>query len=168
MLSVVWATPGYLAPGDAELDVAAAVLMQRLRAQLVTGSYAVSDVSAWQKSNIGTSLFEVNARMRSDHRPEEALSRVDAELTSLRDAGPSEPEVATARNSMIHLMATTDLIGRAALVRDCLRAGIADGESCLDKVQSRYAGITPAAVRDAIKGLLPQNSRVVVSTAAPR
>ena len=101
-LYLSWLTPPLYAPGDAELDVVAAVLSggknSRLYKRLVYDLQIAQDVSAFQASKMLASIFQiaVTARPSSDP-PEQTLEKlktiVDEELQRLRDAPPDDREV---------------------------------------------------------------------------
>ena len=101
-LYLSWLTPPLYSPGDAELDVVAAVLSggknSRLYKRLIYDLQIAQDVSAFQASKMLASIFQivVTARPSSDP-PEQTLEKlktiVDEELQRLRDAPPDDREV---------------------------------------------------------------------------
>lgn len=157
-----WVTPAANTPGDAELDLAASVLSSRLRSRLVQGSHAALAVFVDNQSRAGSSRFRVTAKMRDDHISDEALRALDAELTALQDKGPSDAELAVARDELDRYMRSTNLTQRASHALHCARLGFLG--NCADQMAARYAPITPDAVRDAVRALLPLGKRVVVAT----
>ncbi|MDQ3035749.1 MAG: insulinase family protein, partial [Myxococcota bacterium] len=81
-LRVVWPTPAYGAPGDAELDVIAHVLTERLQLTLVEQGLALA---AWarQSSHQLCSEFTAGALVPHERGTAEALAAIDAELARL-------------------------------------------------------------------------------------
>ena len=91
-LYLAWLTPASLAPGDAELDLAASVLAggknSRLYRRLVYEMQIAQDVSAFQSSANLISTFNIVATARPGHTVDELKTVVDEELDKLRRAPP--------------------------------------------------------------------------------
>ncbi len=99
-----WLTPPAYQPDDAELAVAAQILAggksSRLYKSLVYGRQIAQDVDANQDARALASTFLIEVTARAGHTPAELEEAIDAELAALRDHGPTEEEVARARNQI--------------------------------------------------------------------
>lgn len=87
---MMWHSPGYYTPGDAELDLFADALSNgmnaRLNASLVYKMQIAQDVNAFQSSKEMGSLFTIVATAKPGHTAEELEAAIDVELTKiLRD-----------------------------------------------------------------------------------
>jgi len=104
-LSINWATPPRLKPGDRELDFLGLILSSgkssRLYKKLVYELQIAQDVSAVQDSGQLASTFEITVTLRKGKDPLRALSIVDAELDKLRTAPPTRDEVERARAKLL-------------------------------------------------------------------
>ncbi len=152
-LRLAWHTPALFAPGDADLDLAAHVLgggkSSRLYKALVFERRIAQDVFAYQGSQMLGSLFHVGATAKPDHDLAEIGAAVDEELARLAAEGPTEAELARARNthladfykSLDHLQTRADLLNHYQNL-----LGDPDG---VERDVARYAAATCASVRDA-------------------
>ncbi len=99
---MAWITSSYFKPGDADADIAAAVLgggkSSRLYKSLVYEKQIAQNVTAEQKSLSIGSVFEIEATARTGHTAEELEMAIQAELDRIREAGPDGAEVDRARN----------------------------------------------------------------------
>jgi zinc protease len=97
-----WLTSPIFKPGDAEADLAAAILgggkSSRLYKKLVYEKQIAQDVSANQQSLILGSVFEIQVTAKAGVKPEDLEKAIDAELDAFRKNGPSAAELARARN----------------------------------------------------------------------
>lgn len=97
-LTMVWHSPALFAPGDAELDLAAAVLTSgktsRLYKRLVYEDQLATSVRAFQRSNSLGSLFTVQVMARQDASLDDIEKAVDEVLTTFVAEGPTEGELA--------------------------------------------------------------------------
>ncbi len=152
-LRLAWHTPALFAPGDADLDLAAHVLAggksSRLYRSLVFERRIAQDVFAYQGSQLLGSLFHIGATAKPDHDLTEIGAAVDAEIERLAADGPTEAELARARNthladfykSLDHLQTRADLLNHYQHV-----LGDPDG---VGRDVARYARRDRASVRDA-------------------
>jgi predicted Zn-dependent peptidase len=98
---MAWLSPAHYAPGDAELDLAAAVLTSgkasRLSRALVYEQEIAQTVSARQSSMKLQSYFTVEAIARPDVPLARLEQAIDVELEKLRQDGPTARELARAQ-----------------------------------------------------------------------
>jgi zinc protease len=152
-LRFAWHAPALFAPGDADMDMAAHVLgggkSSRLYRSLVFEKRLAQDVFAYQGSQMLSSLFQVGVTAKPGHDLDEAAAAVDAEIVRLAADGPTEAELARARNTHLadffkgldHLQTRGDLLNHYQHV-----LGNPDGVA---PDVGRYEQTTVASVRDA-------------------
>src|SRR6267142_2632292 len=99
---LAWLTSPIFKPGDAEADLAAAILgggkSSRLYKKLVYEKQIAQDVAVTQQSLILGSVFEVQATARPGVKPEDLEKAINAELDTFRKDGPAAAELTRARN----------------------------------------------------------------------
>jgi zinc protease len=164
-----WLTPSYFKPGDAEADLTARILgggkASRLYKSLVYEKKIAQDVTALQQSAGITSIFQIVATAKPGHTVEELEAAIDHELDSLRTAGPTEAELAAAKNSIFtNIITSLENLGSFGGVADRLQTynhyvGTPD---YLNKDMDRYAAVTPAALKAFATDELAKNKRGVV------
>ncbi len=152
-LRLSWHAPALFAPGDADLDMAAHVLgggkSSRLYRSLVFEKRIAQDVFAYQGSQMLGSLFQVGATAKPGHGMEEIAAAVTAEIDRLAAEGPTDAELARARNTHMadfykgldHLQTRADLLNHYQHV-----LGNPDG---VGRDVARYEQTTTASVREA-------------------
>ena len=152
-LRLTWHSPALFAPGDADLDMAAHVLgggkSSRLYKALVFDQRIAQDAFAYQSSQILGSLFQVGATAKPGHNLDEITAAVTAEIDRLASDGPTEAELARARNthladfykSLEHLQTRADLLNHYQHV-----LGDPDGVA---RDVARYERTTAESVREA-------------------
>jgi len=164
-LDVHWVTPALDAPGDAELDVAAAVLSNRgagwLERALVSPGIAVS-VGAGQQSMQHASVFTVHVVLADGHGPDEALARVDHALARFQaDVGQSDLQRARVgwyNAKLFALESSMAWASRLAAAR--LKGPLA---AVYDGDVDQHSRVSPDAVRGAVRSWLGPAKRVVVA-----
>ncbi|HXM92741.1 MAG TPA: pitrilysin family protein [Candidatus Dormibacteraeota bacterium] len=101
---MAWLTSPIFKPGDAEADLAARILAgghsSRLYKKLVYDKQIALEVRANQQSLILGSMFEIQATAKPGHTAEELEKAINEELEALRKDGPTEAELARARNGV--------------------------------------------------------------------
>jgi len=152
-LRLAWHAPALFAPGDADLDMAAHVLgggkSSRLYRALVFEQRIAQDVFAYQGSQLLASLFQVGATAKPGQDLDGIAAAVNAEIQRLATDGPTEAELARARNTHLadfykgldHLQTRGDLLNHYQHV-----LGDPDG---VRRDVARYEATTTASVRDA-------------------
>lgn len=164
---VLWPTPAYREPGDAELDVLRQLLVGRTDAPLYralrTSGLAVS-VAVRQHSQALGSYFQVHAVAARGHHTGELLSVIDGVLDAMRDRAPDEQAVARARLEW----ETAFLLGTESLVSIARRHGTrVQGEvPTADAEIRRYRAVTRETVRDTLRDWLPPDRRLVFFVAS--
>ncbi len=164
--TMVWHSPPQYAPGDAEMDLVAAVLSDgkdsRLFRRLVHGDALATDVSAYQESNVLQSLFRIAVTARPDADLDRIEAIVDEEVARLRREGPTEAEIARARARIE--TRTVEALQSVEARADVLNAyEFAFGEpDSLARDLGRYRQATPAMVKDWAGRILDPERRLVL------
>jgi predicted Zn-dependent peptidase len=152
-LRLAWHSPALFAAGDADLDMAAHVLgggkSSRLYRSLVFDRRIAQDVFAYQGSQLLGSLFQVGATAKPGQDLDGITAAIDEEIGRLAAEGPTEAELARARNTHLadfykgldHLQTRGDLLNHYQYV-----LGDPDG---VGRDVARYEQTTIASVRDA-------------------
>jgi zinc protease len=164
-----WLTPPAYQPGDAELAVAAQILAggksSRLYKSLVYGRQIAQDVDADQDSRALASTFLIEVTARAGHTPAEIEEAIDLELASLRDHGPTEQEVARARNQIeTAIVSSLEKLGGDGLADQLNHYNQYTGDpGYLVQDVAQLRKITAADVQRAARTWLQKKSRVVVA-----
>jgi zinc protease len=169
---MAWLTPGYLQPGDAELDVVGGVLSDgknsRLYKRLVYDLQLAQSVSAAQYSSDLSSLFLIDVVARpSEEDPDALLARitaiVDEELETLQMAPPDPREVARVTNglqaSFVRRMET--VAGKAERLNAYFAA--TGNPDYFGEDLARYLALDATDVQAAARRWLPTGQRVELS-----
>jgi zinc protease len=166
---MAWLTSSIYQPGDAEADIAATALgggrSSRLYKKLVYEQQIAQDVNVSQYSLMLGSVFQVVATARPGHTAQELEKAIDTELSSFRETGPEEAEVARARNIFeTRIIQGLENLGGFGGVADRLNSynHYLGDPGYLQKDLQRYRTVTPAAVRDFAQKQLAPAARVVV------
>jgi len=164
-----WLTPPAYQKDDAELAVAAQILAggksSRLYKSLVYGRQIAQDVDANQDARALASTFLIEVTARAGHTPAELEEAIDAELAALRDHGPTEQEVARARNQIeTAIVSSLEKLGGDGLADQLNHYNQYTGDpGYLAKDVAHLRSITAADVQRAARTWLQQKSRVVVA-----
>ena len=166
---MAWLTSPIYSPGDADADVASAVLgggrSSRLYKKLVYEKQIAQDVSASQYSLTLGSVFSIEATARPGHTAEELEQAVDAELKALRESGPDQSEIERARNVIeTRIVQGLETLGGFGGVADRLNMYnhyLRNPGFLADDIQ-RYRAVTPASVKMFAERQLGLTSRAVV------
>jgi predicted Zn-dependent peptidase len=133
-LYLVWPSPAYFEPGDAEMDLIASILADgpssRLYDRLVAKERLAQDVAAFQASQDLGSLFYIEATAVAGGDLEKIKRIVLEEIERLATEGPTEQEVARvqAAQEASFLRGVENLNRRADKLNDYYRHfGVADG-----------------------------------------
>jgi zinc protease len=99
-----WAIPGARTPAHYALELASLILADgessRLSQRLVKASGLARSVGAWTDGNRGNDLFVIEALLSSRGDLKAVAREIDAELRRLAQTGPTEAELARARNRL--------------------------------------------------------------------
>lgn len=163
-----WHTPGTFAPGDAELDLLAAVLgggeASRLYRRLVVEEQLAQSVSAYQGSQQFSSSFVVTVQLRSGADQARVEAIVAEELAKLRDEPMTDRELrrAVTRYEAGAVWGLESLLARAERLQSYNHfLGQPDGITFdLD----RYRAATAATIRDYARQYLDPERGVVLVT----
>ncbi|NIM50669.1 MAG: insulinase family protein [Gemmatimonadales bacterium] len=162
-----WLTPRLYAPGDAELDIAGAVLSRgknsRLYKRLVYDMQIAQNVSAFQSSAELGSEFCIMSTARSGHDLNELEAVIQEELDKLKAEGPTGREVQRAINQYEagFLSRMESLMGKADQLNGYyFRTGNPD---YFNEDLARYRALDPADVQSVVKTQLRNNARVILS-----
>jgi zinc protease len=97
-----WIMPSIFQPGDAESDLLAHILgggkSSRLYKSLVYEKQIAQDVSVQNQNLLLGSVFELQATAKPGVKIEDLEKAIDQELEKLRSEGPTQAELARARN----------------------------------------------------------------------
>jgi zinc protease len=164
-----WLTSPIFKPGDAEADLAAAILgggkSSRLYKKLVYEKQIAQEVAANQQSLILGSVFEVQVTAKAGVKPEDLEKAVKAELDAFRKTGPSGAELARARNVIeSRIIAGLETLGGFGGVADRLNSynhylGTPD---FLAADIARYENATIESIEAFAQGQLNENQSAVV------
>ena len=162
----VWRSPAHMAPGDAEMDLAAEVLSEgkqsRLYQALVYEKRVALDVTAYQESRALGSQFVVRATAQEGVELDQLEQAVSKVLATFRGAPPTENELARARNNfeVQFVRRLEKLRNRAELLNTYFaRTGEPD---FVQQDLARYRAVTPAAVHHLVKSTLVPDRAVLL------
>jgi zinc protease len=172
-LYLAWLTPAHFSPGDAELDLVAAVLAggknSRLFKRLVYDMQIAQNVSAFQSSGSLSSEFYVivTARASADKTPDQVNEQikqiVDEEIEKLRQSPPDAREVQRAINQLeASFFARMERVGGFGGKADQLNAYFTStgNPDYFNEDLARYRAIQPNDIRAAARQFLPVGKRV--------
>jgi len=166
-----WVSPASLAPGDADLDLAASILSDGedspLYKALVRDQQIAQSVSVRQGSQSLTSLFVIDATAASGHTADELVAAIDKVLADFRAREVTEEEVSMARTGYeVQFFGSLATIqGKAAQLADY--NAITGDPGFLSKDLARYRAATPASVSAAFRQYVPAESRVILEFVPP-
>jgi zinc protease len=172
-LTLVWHAPPAYAPGSAELGLLARVLGEgpssRLVRRLVLETRLAESVDVAFEPRLHGSLFVVQVTAVPGADLEAVKREALAVLAGVAATGPAEAELASARarQEVALRQVKEDLLRRADKLNEYrFFLGRPDGFA---QDLARFAGATPAGVRDAARGLGTGrlDLRVLPATAAP-
>ena len=167
-LYLAWLTPRRFAPGDATLDVLAAVLADgknsRLYKRLVYDTQMAQDVTAYQRLGALGSSFRIIATARPGHTAAELQQAIDEEIARVQREPPTAREVERALNQIEAsfyrgMERVGGFGGKADQLNDYFASG--GGPDFFAEDLARYTALTPADVQAAA-------SRVAAGGAARR
>jgi zinc protease len=168
-LFMAWHSPPIFQEGDAEAEMTARILgggkASRFYKRLVYDLKIAQSVSAGQISLTLGSVFQIASTAKPGHTAEELEKEIDAELERFAADGPTESEVAGARNAIqSSIWMSLESLGGFSGVADRLnRYNHHLGDpGYLEKDLARYEKVTPASLRDFARQWLQANRRVVV------
>ncbi len=168
---MVWHSPAYYKPGDAESDLLGDVLAggfgSRLYQRLVVKDQLASDVSASQNSSYLQSLFAISATAKEGVPLDKLEKAIDEEVEKLKQEGPTESELA--RYVTQREVQSLDSLQSLASKADRLN----QYEFYLGEPNSfkwdldRYRKATPADVKNWANKILDLNGRLILRVVPP-
>ncbi|MGQ0505626.1 MAG: M16 family metallopeptidase [Myxococcaceae bacterium] len=168
-LMVGWHTPRSFQPGDAALDLLAAILSDgdssRLNRALVRDRKIAQSVQAQQQGLELQSAFQITAIAAPGATAAALKAEVDKVLEGIRTKGVTPREVERAKKKIETVrMASLQRVGGFGGKADTLQSynhllGTPDG---IKQDIERFRAVTPQEVQNAVKTYLPANARVVV------
>jgi predicted Zn-dependent peptidase len=168
-IRMIWPTPAFLTPGDAELDDVAYILgrgeSSRLYSRLVTETGMATEVFARQYSFELASYFVIFAEAAPERALDDIVPIIDEEVSRLCEAPPEHREFQRAQylNRARELITDESLATRAVSLSR-IRSPLADdGFYRLEDDLERYAEVTREDVQQAVCRFLPTERRLVVS-----
>jgi zinc protease len=164
---LAWITPRHFEPGDAALDVVAAVLTEgknsRLYKRLVYDMQIAQDVNAYQSSAELASNFQIVATPQPGHTIAEVQKVIDEELRKLQQEDPTAREVERALNQIeASFYNRMERIGGFGGVADQMNSYFVDAgdPDWFNEDLARYRALSPSDIRAAALRFLPLDRRV--------
>ncbi len=163
---MAWLSPKHFAPGDAELDLLAAIASSgktsRLYKSLVYDKKLAQSVVAYQGSQSLRSYFTVQVVARPGIELSQIEAAVDEELARLRDEPADQDELARARTTyeMGFVSQLQSLEQRASTLNMYFAHNGNPGWATQDL--QRYRDATAKTVQDYAKRVLDPNRRVIL------
>ena len=160
-----WHSPGFYQAGDADLDVLADCLSggksSRLYKRLVYEKRLAQSVQAYQLSRLLGSEFRVAVFVRPGVSLDEVEAEVDSIIETVRSEGPTDREVARARNT-IETMFWRELEGLGRRIDLLNRYQFYYGDpGALERDRERYDAVTRDSVQKWAQEVLKPSRRVV-------
>ncbi len=165
-LVMAFHSPAHFAPGDADLDILAAVLNRgktsRLYKALVYDKELAQSVSAVQSSQELSSFFEIEAVARPGVGLDQLEKEIDAVLRSILDKGVTKAEVDRSKNEYetAFVRQLESVHNRASLLAT-YETFLGD-PGYIAKDLDRYRKVDAASVSAAAKAHLTLDARVII------
>jgi len=166
-LYMVWISPAYFTPGDAELDVLGSILSggknSRLYKKLVYELQIAQDVEAYQYSKKLVSEFEIVVTARSGHNLEEIKQAVQEEINNIKKVQPAQRELDRAVNQFESSF--LDALETPHEKADELNSYFyfTGNPDYANENLSRYKALSPDDIQNAALTYLSDNGRVILS-----
>ena len=166
-LYLAWITPRHFEPGDAALDMVAAVLAggknSRLYKRLVYDMQIAQDVSAFQASQSLSSSFQIIATPRPGHTVAELQKAIDEELQKLQREAPTARELERSVNQVeASFYDRMEKVGGFGGKADQLNAYFTStgDPDWFNEDLARYRALSVGDIRAAAERFLPLDKRV--------
>lgn len=166
-LTMVWHSPAYYQPGDAEMDLASAVLTNgissRLYQKLIYKDQLATDVSAQQGSQKLSSLFYINVTAKPDVSLDKIEKAVDETLAEFVKKGPTADELKR-QVSQIEYQSLSGLQSLRNVADQLNEFDYYLGEPDSFKFNlKRYRKATPQSVKAVAAKVLDPNARLILT-----
>ena len=164
---MVWLSPPWFTPGDAELDVLANILAggknSRLYKRLVYDLQIAQDVTAFQESGVLSSKFNIIATARSGHTLAEIEKIIQEEIDRVKSEKPATREVQRAVNQFeaSFLDRIQSINDKAAQLNSYFAA--TGNPDYFNEDLSRYKALGPADVQSMAQTYLKDEGRLILS-----
>lgn len=169
-LYMVWQTPPYLTPGDAEMDVLSNILAggktSRLYKRLVYDLQIAQNVFAFQNGSQLSSEFYLVATARPGHTLAELEAVIQEEIDRLKAEPPTEREVQRAVNQYeARFLRQLEQVGGFGGKANQLNSYYfyAGNPGFFDEDLARYRAISPDDIQAMTRRHLRDHARVVLS-----
>jgi len=169
-LYMVWLSPPYLTPGDAELDILGSVLTggknSRLYKRLVYDLQIAQDVSASQSSSKVSSSFSIESTAREGHTLKELEKVIQEEIDRLKREAPTTREVQRAVNQFeAGFLDRLETVGGFGGKANQLNSYFffSGNPDYFQEDLSRYQALEPNDIRAVAQTYLRDDGRVVLS-----
>ncbi|NMO20314.1 insulinase family protein [Pyxidicoccus fallax] len=174
LLTIQWHSPAYLQEGDATADVLATALAtgraSRLYRRLVLEKQLAQSVEATQQSQGAQSVFGIQVVARPGVSTDTLLKEVDAVLEEVRRNGVTAEEIQRARTRFdTRMLAGLQAVGGFGGKADVLQSynHFVGDPNYIAKDLARYETVTPQAVKQFARDMLPNNARVILHAVPP-
>ncbi|MFZ9887720.1 MAG: M16 family metallopeptidase [Myxococcota bacterium] len=166
---VQYLTPPRFSPGDAELDVLAALLTEGKTSRLVRAlqyeEQLVQSVRAYQQSMANVSVFSVEAIVKDGVDPKAVLSGIQAQLEFLTDLPPEAEEIERAVNRietdvLFGLQKLGGFSGKAEQLQSYNH--FTGDPAYLAQDLARYRAVTPDTLAAVVESHLAPEKRAVL------
>lgn len=163
---MVWHSPAAYSPGDAEMQIAAAVLSSglssRLYERLVVKDKLATEVSAFQEQRRLGSLFYVDATAAPGVDQDKLEAAIDQELETFRKSGPRADELKRIIAQLEYgTLASLESLSTKADKLNEYEYYFGEPNS-FARVLDTYRKATPAGIRDAARKTLDPNARLIM------
>jgi predicted Zn-dependent peptidase len=163
---MAWQSPKRYGPGDAELDLLAAVLgdgkASRLYKALVYEQKLAQSVDVSQNQGTLGSQFIVTVTARPGVAQEKIEAAIDAELERIRTGGVKDDELSRAKNMVDAAFVTRmQSVRERASILNAYEAAVGD-PGYVEQDRARYAQATAKGVTEYAKKTLLPKARVVL------
>lgn len=164
---LAWHSPAMYQPGDAEMDVIAALLSDgktsRLYKRLVYDLKLAQRVDAYQWSLMNAGLFEITATPLPGKTIEQLVPVIDEELAKLASEPITGQELERVKNKIKtnFFQGLEQVAGRAALLAQYKYFTGDPGFIARDL--ARYEAVTPASVQAFARSMLRKDRRLTVT-----
>jgi zinc protease len=163
---IAWHSPAHFAPGDADLDLAAAILEQgkasRLYKALVYDQQIAQDVSAAQHSGDLGSHFAVEVIARAKVPLPKLEAAIDAELQKIASSPVTEEELKRAKNQFeTAFVARMQSVAERASILNQYEHSLGD-PGYAEKDLQRYRDVTAASLQKYTQQTLDPKARVII------
>ncbi len=163
---MAWPSPAHFAPGDADLDLCAAILehgkASRLYKALVYDKALAQDVSAAQRSGDLGSYFTVEVIARAGVDLAKLEAAIDAELARMAKDPVTDEELKRAKNQYeTDFVARLQSVAERASMLNMYEAALGD-PGYAEKDLQRYRDVTKASLQRYAQATLDPKERVIL------